>query len=115
MVIEGKAIAEIDGVRLTSRCAFSGLTPRSMRISLNRDSHFSKSRTAGSIKFRLPSFCYRVIDFVYFGAGQGRWCVPLPHAVAFEGYAVSVVSNMVQDRMSWADQGLGHTYGILLR
>jgi hypothetical protein len=40
-----------------------------------------------------------VIDFVYFGAGQERWCFPLPHAVAFERYAVGVVDDTIEDRV----------------
>lgn len=42
----------------------------------------------------------RVIDFGYFAAGQERRHFSFPHAVAFERYAVCVLNNTVQNRIS---------------
>lgn len=54
----------------------------------------------GCDRFPVAGLLLRVIDFGYFGAGQERRRFSFPHAIAFERYAVSVVNNAVQDRVS---------------
>jgi len=60
------------------------------------DKHFADS---GINRIPPAWLLLKVIDFVYFGTGQERWCFSLSHAVAFERYAVVVVNNTVQDRV----------------